>query len=121
MVDVAATVMVCPVPPVVAVTCTGAAPPAPCPDPPCAAMLAGMYARVFGPEDATITGVFGACSGCWESSVLQKPSAVLSLGTIIWSLEYHASALLLVVRVIQWSSLLIVTNSTATFPWEELT
>ena len=59
LVDAAATVMVCPVPPVVAATCAGAAPPAPCPDPPCADMLAEMYARVFGPEDATITGVFG--------------------------------------------------------------
>ena len=53
--------------------------------------------------------------------MLQKPSAVLSLGTILWLLEYHASASLSIVRVIQWSSPLIVTNSTATFPWEELT
>ena len=63
LVDAAATVMVCPVPPVAAMTCMGAAPPAPCPDPPCAAMLAGIYARVFGPEDAMITGGFDA-SGC---------------------------------------------------------
>ena len=58
LVDVALTVIVCPVPPVAAAMCAGAAPPVPCPDPPCAAMLAGMYARVFGPEDAMITGVF---------------------------------------------------------------
>ena len=63
LVDVAATVMVCPVPPVAAATCVGAAPLVPCPDPPCAAMLAGIYARVFGPEDAMITGAFDV-SGC---------------------------------------------------------
>ena len=67
LVDAAATVMVYPVLPVAAATCTGAAPPAPCPDPPCVAMLAGMYARVFGPEDATITGAFDM-SGCWVGS-----------------------------------------------------
>ena len=67
LVDVAATVMVCPVLPVAAATCVGAAPPVPCPDPSCAAMLAGMYARVFGPEDVTITGAFDM-SGCWVGS-----------------------------------------------------
>jgi len=60
--DTAATVMVCPVLPVVAAML--AAPPAPCPDPPaCPDMVGGMYVSVFGPEVATITGALGATGG----------------------------------------------------------
>jgi len=55
--DTAATVTVCPVPPVVAAML--AAPPAlgpvPCPD-----MIGGMCVSVFDPEVATITGALGA-------------------------------------------------------------
>ena len=54
--DTAATVTVCPVPPVVAAML--AAPPASCPD-----MVGGMYVSVFGPEVATITGALGATGG----------------------------------------------------------
>ena len=70
--DTAATVTVCPVPPVVATML--AAPPALGPDPPvCPDMVGGMYVSVFDPEVATITGALvdatgsvdaiGACSG----------------------------------------------------------
>jgi len=54
--DTAATVTVCPVPPVVAAML--AAPPALGPDLP--DMVGGIYVSVFGPEVATITGVLGA-------------------------------------------------------------
>jgi len=57
--DTAATVTVCPVPPVVAAMF--AAPPAPGPNPPaCPDMVGGMYVSVFGPEVATVTGALGA-------------------------------------------------------------
>jgi hypothetical protein len=62
LVDTAATVTVCPVPPVVAAMV--AAPVAPCPDPPaCPDMVGGINVSVFGPEDATITGALGATGG----------------------------------------------------------
>jgi len=55
--DTAATVTVCPVPPIVAAML--AAPPGP--DPPaCPDMVGGMYVSVFGPEVVTITGALGA-------------------------------------------------------------
>ena len=54
--DVAATVMVCPVPPVVAAML--AAPPAVCPD-----IVGGIRVSVFGPEVATVTGALGATGG----------------------------------------------------------
>jgi len=50
--DTAATVMVCPVPPVVAAMLAG---PPVRPD-----MVGGMCVSVFGPEVATITGALGA-------------------------------------------------------------
>jgi len=50
--DAAATVMVCPVPPVVAAML--AAPPVVCPD-----IVGGIRVSVFGPEVATITGATG--------------------------------------------------------------
>ena len=57
--DTAATVMVCPVPPVVAAMLA-----VPCPDPPaCPDMVGGMYVSVFCPEVATITGALGATGG----------------------------------------------------------
>jgi len=57
--DTAATVTVCPVPPVVAAML--AVPPALRPDPPaCPDMVGGMYVSVFGPEDTTVTGALGA-------------------------------------------------------------
>jgi len=57
--DTAATVMVCPVPPVVAAMLA-----APCPDPPaCPDMVGGMYVSVFDPEVATITGAFVDAAG----------------------------------------------------------
>jgi len=57
--DTAVTVMVCPVPPVVAAML--AAPPALGPDPPaCPDMVGGMYVSVFDPEVAMITGALGA-------------------------------------------------------------
>jgi len=60
--DTAATVTVCPVPPVAAPML--AVPVAPCPDPPaCPDMVGGMCASVFGPEVATITGTLGATGG----------------------------------------------------------
>ena len=55
LVDTAATVIVCPVPPVVAAMV------APCPDPPvCPDMVGGIRVSVFGPEVAMITGALGA-------------------------------------------------------------
>jgi len=54
--DVAAIVMVCPVPPVVAAML--AVPPVVCPD-----IVGGIYVSVFGPEVATVTGVLGATGG----------------------------------------------------------
>ena len=54
--DVAATVMVCPVPPVVAAML--ATPPAVCPD-----IVGGIRVSVFGPEVATVTGALGATGG----------------------------------------------------------
>ena len=52
----AATVTVCPVPPVVAAML--AAPPVACPD-----IIGGMRVSVFGPEVATVTGALGATGG----------------------------------------------------------
>jgi len=54
--DAAATVMVCPVPPVVAAML--AAPPVVCPD-----MVGRIRVSVFGPEVATVTGALGATGG----------------------------------------------------------
>ena len=54
--DTAATVTVCPVPPVVAAML--AAPPAVCPD-----IVGGIRVSVFGPEVATVTGALGATGG----------------------------------------------------------
>ena len=57
--DTAATVTVCPVPPVVAAML--AAPPVPGPDPlVCPDMVGGIYVSVFDPEVAMITGALGA-------------------------------------------------------------
>jgi len=54
--DTAATVTVCPVPPVVAAML--AAPPAVCPD-----IVGGICVSVFGPEVAMVTGALGATGG----------------------------------------------------------
>jgi len=60
--DAAATVMVCPVPPVVAAML--AAPPVVCPD-----IVGGIHVSVFGPEVATITGALGATGGVTSALV----------------------------------------------------
>jgi len=61
--DVAATVMVCPVPPVVAAMV--AAPPVVCPD-----MIGGICVSVFGPEVATVTGALGVTGGMAATGVV---------------------------------------------------
>jgi len=62
LVDMAATVTVCPVLPKVADML--AVPPAPCPDPPaCPDMVGGICVSVFGHKVATITGALGVTGG----------------------------------------------------------
>ena len=60
--DAVATVMVCPVPPVVAAML--AAPPVVCPD-----IVGGIHVSVFSPEVATVTGALGATGGVTSALV----------------------------------------------------
>jgi len=59
--DAAATVMVCPVPPVVAAML--AMPPVVCPN-----IVGGIRASVFGPEVATITGALVDATGSMDAT-----------------------------------------------------
>ena len=73
--DAAATVMVCPVPPVVAAML--AVPPAVCPD-----IVGGICVSVFGPEVATITGALGATGGV-TSALVDATGSVDATGAML--------------------------------------
>jgi len=71
--DVAATVMVCPVPPVV--VAMFAVPPAVCPD-----IVGGIRVSVFGPEVATITGALGATGALVDATGSVDATGAMSMG-----------------------------------------
>jgi len=73
--DVAATVMVCPVPPVVAAML--AAPPVVCPD-----IVGGIRVSVFGPEVATVTDALGATGGV-TSALVDATGSVDATGAML--------------------------------------